>query len=171
LAQQPKFTDDWDKERKKLKILSLVFAVVLAIVAVLIALSILAWASLLTIFVCRNFPYSFRATFPTSLRVLFTRICFRSRFNRADVATRPALLRSHFAAAGGPMACKACLSENQSSFDGELNIHFPGRSNLSKPTVWAFPTLLICLDCGFSEFNLIETELRMLVEDAAADRL
>jgi len=41
LAQQPKFTDDWDKERKKLKILSLVFAVVLAIVAVLIALSIL----------------------------------------------------------------------------------------------------------------------------------
>ena len=38
-----------------------------------------AWASLLTIFVCRNFPYSFRATFPTS-RVPFTRICFRSRF-------------------------------------------------------------------------------------------
>jgi len=68
------------------------------------------------------------------------------------------------------MACKACLSENQSTFDGELNIHFPERSNLSKPTVWAFPALLICLDCGFSEFKLRETELRMLVEDAATSR-
>ena len=41
VAQQPKFTDDWDKERKKLKILSLVFVVLLAIVAVLVALSLL----------------------------------------------------------------------------------------------------------------------------------
>ena len=41
VAQKPKFTDDWDKERKRVRILSLVLVVVLAIVAVLIALSIL----------------------------------------------------------------------------------------------------------------------------------
>jgi hypothetical protein len=41
VAQQPEFTDDWDKERKKQKILSLIFVVALAIVAVLIALSVL----------------------------------------------------------------------------------------------------------------------------------
>jgi len=87
---------------------------------------------------------------------------------------RPALLRSHFAAVRRPYGLQDVpigKPENQSSFDGELNIHFPGHSNLSKPTVWAFPALLICLDCGLSEFNLIETELRMLVEGAAADRL
>jgi hypothetical protein len=39
--QQPKFTDDWDKERKKLKILSVIFVIVLAVVAVLIVISVL----------------------------------------------------------------------------------------------------------------------------------
>jgi hypothetical protein len=40
VAQQPKFTDDWDKEQKKLKILSLVFVVILVVVAVMIAISV-----------------------------------------------------------------------------------------------------------------------------------
>ena len=37
-------------------------------------------------------------------------------------------------------------------FPAEINIHFPGMENLKQPTVFVFPTLLICLDCGFTEF-------------------
>ena len=66
------------------------------------------------------------------------------------------------------MSCKSCGSEALSSLDSEINIHFPGYSSLSKPTVWAFPTLLVCLDCGFSEFHLTETELCVVTEGKAA---
>jgi hypothetical protein len=41
-------------------------------------------------------------------------------------------------------------------------IHFPGAMNLNKPGVWAFPKLLVCLDCGFSHFTTPETELALL---------
>jgi hypothetical protein len=33
--------------------------------------------------------------------------------------------------------------------------------------VWVFPKLLVCLDCGFTEFAVPESELRQLVESAA----
>ena len=33
---------------------------------------------------------------------------------------------------------------------------------------WAFPSLVICLDCGFPESNLTQTELRMVDEGIAA---
>ena len=66
------------------------------------------------------------------------------------------------------MSCKSCGSEKQTSLNSEINIHFSGYSGLSKPTVWAFPTLLVCLNCGFSEFSLTETELCMVAEGKAA---
>jgi len=47
-------------------------------------------------------------------------------------------------------------------FPAEINIHFPGMENLAKPPVFVFPTLLICLDCGFTEFSISETELPLL---------
>lgn len=62
------------------------------------------------------------------------------------------------------MSCKLCNSENQGSFPSEINIHFSGLENLTKPTVWAFPELLICLDCGFAETNIEERELRLLAD-------
>jgi hypothetical protein len=34
-----------------------------------------------------------------------------------------------------------------------------------KPTVWTFPKLLICLDCGFTECVIPAVELRLLRED------
>jgi hypothetical protein len=62
------------------------------------------------------------------------------------------------------MSCKSCQSPNQRNFDGEMDIHFPGLKGLDKLIVWVFPKLLVCLDCGFTEFAIPETELRQLAE-------
>ena len=67
------------------------------------------------------------------------------------------------------MACKKCSSENQSTFNGEIGIHFPGLKGVDKPIVWVFPKLLVCMNCGFTEFAIPETERRQLVEGAAGD--
>jgi len=60
------------------------------------------------------------------------------------------------------MLCKVCHSDNQVYFPAEINIHFPGPDNLTKATVWAFPQLLLCLDCGFTEFVLETPDLWQL---------
>jgi hypothetical protein len=66
------------------------------------------------------------------------------------------------------MACKQCSSENQITFNTELNFHFGGREGLEKPSVWAFPQILVCLDCGFSEFVVRETELKALAKGSSS---
>jgi hypothetical protein len=62
------------------------------------------------------------------------------------------------------MAYKSCHSVNQREFPAEISIHFPALRNLSKPTVWIFPSLLVCSDCGFTEFTIRKAELRKLEE-------
>jgi hypothetical protein len=64
------------------------------------------------------------------------------------------------------MACKSCQSEDQSNFTAEIAIHFPGLEGLNKPIVWVFQTILVCLDCGFAEFAIPDTELRVLGEES-----
>jgi len=66
------------------------------------------------------------------------------------------------------MTCKSCSSENQRRFSSEIIIHFSGLKNLDKPAVFAFPKLLVCLECGFGEFDLRETELQQVGEAAGA---
>ncbi|HTS56236.1 MAG TPA: hypothetical protein VMH03_01725 [Terriglobales bacterium] len=66
------------------------------------------------------------------------------------------------------MPCKSCGSPNQSTFSAEMNIHLPGREGLDKPTVWIFPELLVCLDCGFALCLIPEAELPKLARGAAA---
>jgi len=63
------------------------------------------------------------------------------------------------------MSCKSCQSENQRNSNGEVAIHFPGLKGLDKPIVWVFPKLLVCLNCGFAEFAIPETELRVLRDE------
>ena len=63
------------------------------------------------------------------------------------------------------MPCRTCQSEKQRSYDSEIAIHFPGLKNLSKPAVFVFPRLLVCLDCGFTEFVVADAELEALAED------
>jgi hypothetical protein len=66
------------------------------------------------------------------------------------------------------MHCKTCGSDNQTEFDAEINIHFSGAKNLDTPAVLAFPKLLICLNCGFTECILRENEVLLLARSAAA---
>jgi hypothetical protein len=50
-------------------------------------------------------------------------------------------------------------------FPSELSIHFSGGLEaLDKGHLMVFPQLLVCLNCGFTEFSVSETELRRLVE-------
>ena len=62
------------------------------------------------------------------------------------------------------MPCSSGLSNNQAEFPAEINTHFPGSDNLTKPSVWLFPTVLVCLDCGDSRFTTAERELVRLTE-------
>jgi hypothetical protein len=62
------------------------------------------------------------------------------------------------------MSCRSCQSKNQRTYESEINVHFPELDNLKKPPVLAFSNLLICLDCGFVESTISDSELRELVE-------
>lgn len=64
--------------------------------------------------------------------------------------------------------CGSCHSANQTAFNSEIAIHFPGRKGLDKALMWVFPILQICLDCGVTEFAIPETELRRLAESDSA---
>ncbi len=66
------------------------------------------------------------------------------------------------------MACRSCGSENQTEFVSEILIHFSGLENLNKPGVLVFPKVLVCLDCGVSQFSLPEGELGLLRDNIAA---
>jgi hypothetical protein len=66
------------------------------------------------------------------------------------------------------MPCKSCHSNNQRLLTAEMNIHFPGSIGWEKPTVWAFPEIVVCLSCGFVEFSIPEAELRSLAESDSA---
>jgi hypothetical protein len=76
--------------------------------------------------------------------------------------------KSFKAQRGAGMPCKSCGSINQSKFNAEMGIHFPGLKNISKPVVWVFPELVVCLDCGIAEFAVPEAELRLLAKGDAA---
>jgi hypothetical protein len=49
-----------------------------------------------------------------------------------------------------------------------MAIRSPGLKNIDKPTVWVFPELIVCLDCGMAEFVVPEAELRLLPERTVA---
>jgi hypothetical protein len=70
----------------------------------------------------------------------------------------------------GNMQCKSCWTGNVSAFPAEINVHFPGPKNWTKPPVWVFPQLMVCLNCGFTEFRVAEAELQQLIEGTVRSR-
>jgi len=69
------------------------------------------------------------------------------------------------------MSCYVCNSEAQREFPSEIAIHFPGKANLTVPHVFVFPSLLVCLGCGFVGFSIPPDDLRTLTEGSAAEPL
>jgi hypothetical protein len=68
------------------------------------------------------------------------------------------------------MFCPICASDNQAAFTAETNIHLSGLANLDNPGILMFPTLSVCLDCGYSRFSIPEEELSQLSRGAATGR-
>lgn len=62
------------------------------------------------------------------------------------------------------IGCVRCSSKNLGKFSAEMNIHFPGYEGLTEPTVWVFPQLTVCFDCGYAECSIPESELQRLVD-------
>ncbi len=60
------------------------------------------------------------------------------------------------------MSCVSCASGNQAEFPSEMIIHFDGLKNADNPGVWVFPKILVCLDCGFSQFSVPESDVALL---------
>lgn len=60
------------------------------------------------------------------------------------------------------MSCQSCQSENVCTLSGEVAIHFPGLKGLDMPIVWVFPKIKVCFECGLAEFDIPESELRVL---------
>jgi hypothetical protein len=60
------------------------------------------------------------------------------------------------------MHCGLCGSGRQAQFSGEINVHIRGLQNLDKPSVFVFPNITVCLDCGFSRFTLPKPGLEQL---------
>lgn len=47
-------------------------------------------------------------------------------------------------------------------------VHFSGLKNLDTPPVFVFPKLLVCLDCGFTEFGMPKDEVCRLGQGTLA---
>jgi hypothetical protein len=62
------------------------------------------------------------------------------------------------------MSCQSCHSGEVREYIAEVNIHFPGSQGSTIPTVWVFPKLLVCLDCGAAQFTIPDAERRDLAE-------
>jgi hypothetical protein len=65
------------------------------------------------------------------------------------------------------MTCLSCGSTKHAELTAEMLIHCPGLKNIDKPGVWLFPKLLVCLDCGSSQFTVLETEWASVAKDLA----
>jgi hypothetical protein len=64
------------------------------------------------------------------------------------------------------MPCRLCQSTNQRSFPSEVAVHPPSNpETLSMPHLLIYPHLLVCLDCGFTEFSIPDESLHQLPSD------
>jgi hypothetical protein len=66
------------------------------------------------------------------------------------------------------MRCKSCGSANRSAFPAEMSIHFSGVDKLHRPPVFVSEKLIVCLDCGFTELWVSETEREQLTSPMLA---
>jgi uncharacterized Zn finger protein len=65
------------------------------------------------------------------------------------------------------LKCNSCFSSNVVEVVAETCIHFPGVKGLKADPIFAFPEVVVCLDCGFVRSNLSEEELEHVRKGAA----
>jgi hypothetical protein len=64
---------------------------------------------------------------------------------------------------GKPQRCTVCGSDRNAEMLGEICLHFAGGlDSLHKAQIWAFPHVVLCLDCGSAQFTLPEKELNLV---------
>jgi len=66
------------------------------------------------------------------------------------------------------VSCLSCASENQVELPAEMFLHYPGLANLDKLSVWIYPRVMVCFECGFSQFTTPKAELMLLAKGAGA---
>jgi hypothetical protein len=48
-------------------------------------------------------------------------------------------------------------------------VHFPGIEGLQKPLVFIYSEVSVCRDCGYADFNVPESELKVLATGVPVD--
>ena len=66
------------------------------------------------------------------------------------------------------MSCKVCKSQNLQKLDGELTVSQPSLKALRVSPVYVCDSVLICLDCGFTELVIPARELQSLKKAQSA---
>lgn len=66
------------------------------------------------------------------------------------------------------MACKVCNSENLQKLEGELTASLPSLKGLEVPPIYVCQSVLVCMDCGFTELVIPSAELQSLKKTRAA---
>jgi hypothetical protein len=64
------------------------------------------------------------------------------------------------------VTCRSCGSDKQHIFEAEIPVVFAKFEDRGKPIIRVFPRLLICLSCGYVEFVVPVTELRVIRDNA-----
>ena len=69
------------------------------------------------------------------------------------------------------MSCTRCLSLHETELNTEINLHFSGLTDMDDSGIFVFPKVLVCLDCGLSQFIVGESELAQIVDRSAKRNL
>jgi hypothetical protein len=70
------------------------------------------------------------------------------------------------------VACKACGSERLQKLDGELTVSFGDLKQLRASPIYVCQSILVCLDCGFTELppNELQSLKKALTEYARGSK-
>ena len=64
-----------------------------------------------------------------------------------------------------PRITCSCSLDSRRTSNGEVALHVPGLEGLEKPTLFVFPAVQVCLNCGFAAFVVDDADLRSLREN------
>jgi hypothetical protein len=99
----------------------------------------------------------------------FAPLCLSQLEVRSQAALYYAAALRERSSKGPFMSCRSCGSKNQTPFTTEMSVHVLGLENVNKPVVLIFPSILVCMDCGFTELAMAQDELRQLGKGPATD--